>query len=186
MTAEYKTIAQAKADKKGSIIAKLVSLGELTSGTKKDGGTWQKQTGVLKDNSEAMEITFWGEDIGKMEPGKYYFLENPFWSEYKDKTQLSLGKFAIVAEATEANLIKVDGHKTMDAPKPEPTNDEYLKKKQQEILANMPTGTELELIQNEIKKLQKIEAVVSKELGADSAQKIGMFTKLIYERMQKI
>jgi len=106
--AEYTTISTAKANKKGNIIVKVVSLGELSSGNSKDGSTWQKQTAVIKDNSGSQNLILWNDDIGKVEQGKYYFIENPYWTEYKGETQLSLGKFCKLSYATTLDLIGLD------------------------------------------------------------------------------
>lgn len=101
----YITIVDARAAKKGSIIAKVIGVGEVTSGSG-DKGKWEKQIATLKDNSGTQQITLWNDDIGKLDQGQFIKLENPFWNTYKDVTQLSLGKFYIIHLANETDLIK--------------------------------------------------------------------------------
>ncbi len=89
---EYELIDVAKAQKKGGIIVKVIGVGEVSTGTN-ERGDWKKQTATLQDNSGEMDMVLWGDQVGKIDQGKYYKIENPFWSVYKDQVQLSLGKF---------------------------------------------------------------------------------------------
>jgi len=89
---EYELIDVAKAKKKGGIIVKVIGVGEVSTGTN-ERGDWKKQTATLQDNSGEMPMVLWGDQVGKLDQGNYYKIENPFWSVYKDEVQLSLGKF---------------------------------------------------------------------------------------------
>lgn len=89
---EYELIDVAKNQKKGGIIVKVIGVGEVSTGTN-ERGEWKKQTATLQDNSGEMSMTLWGDQVGLLDQGKYYKIENPFWSMYKDEVQLSLGKF---------------------------------------------------------------------------------------------
>jgi len=90
---EFISIKEAKSQGKGNIRFIVVSIGELKSGTTKTGDEWQKQTAVIKDESSAMNLTLWNNDIGEIIDGKTYTLENAYWTDYKGEPQLSLGKF---------------------------------------------------------------------------------------------
>jgi len=90
---DFISIKEAKALGKGNIRFTVVSLGELKSGTAKSGDEWQQQVVVIKDDSGAMNLTLWNENIGEVIDGKSYTLENAYWTEYKGEPQLSLGKF---------------------------------------------------------------------------------------------
>ena len=90
---EFVPISIAKKDLKGAIAFKVISLGELKSGKSKTGDPYQKMDVVIKDDSGAMNLTLWNDDIGKLEPGKFYVLDNAWWSEYKNDVQLSLGNY---------------------------------------------------------------------------------------------
>lgn len=114
---DYVTIATAQAAKKGSIIVKVLSLGELKSGAS-DKGPWSKQVAVIKDNSTSINLTLWNEDIGKLEQGKSYMLETPYWSEYKGETQISLGKFCKIHDADEIDLLDASQQQTITASVP--------------------------------------------------------------------
>ena len=89
---EYELIDVAKAKKKGGIIIKVIGIGEVSTGTGSN-GDWKKQTATLQDNSGEMPMILWGDQVGKMDQGKYYKVEDPFWSVYKDQVQLSLGRY---------------------------------------------------------------------------------------------
>lgn len=101
---EYTTIAIAKQQKKGNIRFKVISLGELKSGTTKKQEPYQKQDAVIKDQSAAMNLTLWNEDIGKLEAGSFYRLENAWWSDYKGDVQLSLGNYYELEKISEAEF----------------------------------------------------------------------------------
>ena len=81
--ADFITIAEAKLAKKGNIQFKVLSLGELKTGTTKGGKPYEKQDAVIKDSSGAMNLTLWNDDVGKLEPGLYYSFDNAWWSDYK-------------------------------------------------------------------------------------------------------
>lgn len=98
---DFISIKDAKAQGKGNIRFVVISLGELKSGTTKSGDEWQKQEVVIKDESTAMNLTLWNENIGEVIDGKSYTLENAYWTEYKGEPQLSLGKFYKLNEISE-------------------------------------------------------------------------------------
>lgn len=102
---EFTTIAIAKAQKKGNIKFKVISLGELKSGTTKKQEPYQKQDAVIKDSSGAMNLTLWNEHIGLLEAGFYYSLENAWWSDYKGDAQLSLGNYHQLEKISESDFV---------------------------------------------------------------------------------
>lgn len=116
-------ITAARAILKGNLIVKCVSLGELKHGNKKDGTQFQRQQAVLKDNSGIQELTLWDNDIGRLEAGKYYKLDNPYWNTYKNEPQLSLGNYCTVMECLEADLLALPPGQA--APQPQPTNQQF-------------------------------------------------------------
>jgi len=130
---DFISIKEAKALRKGNIVFTVVSLGELKSGTTKSGDEWQKQVAVIKDDSGAMNLTLWNETIGKVIDGKYYTLENAYWTEYKDEPQLSLGKFYKLNETSQLE---------------EPTLDETLVREPQKSSPQekLETATQNEMI----------------------------------------
>lgn len=66
--------------------------------------------------------------------------------------------------------------------KQEPITDEYLKKRQEEILSQTKADPHLQAyLEKKFKTLQKIEAFVHDKLGNENAQKIGMYVKILFE-----
>lgn len=127
---EFVTVAEAKAQLKGNIHFKVISLGELKTGSTKAGSSYEKQDAVIKDSSGAMNLTLWNEDIGKLDPGAYYSLENGWWTEYKNDAQLSLGNYYTLTKIPEDDFISherssnpnqptlAESAKTADGPAP--------------------------------------------------------------------
>lgn len=105
MMSEFTSIVNAKQQKNGSIKFKVISLGDLKSGTTKAGAAYQKQIAVIKDSSGVMNLTLWNEHIGLLEPGLYYSLENAWWSDFKGETQLSLGNYFELEPISETDFI---------------------------------------------------------------------------------
>ncbi len=107
---DFVTIAQAKQNKTGDIIFKVLSLGELKSGTTKKSVPYEKQDAVIRDSSGAMNLTLWNDDIGKLEAGLYYSLESAWWSEYKGEIQLSLGNYYELEQISESDFVNNSSH----------------------------------------------------------------------------
>jgi len=101
---DYELIDVARQKRKGGIIAKIIGAGNVDSGVGSN-GEWKKQLVTLQDKSGTQDLVLWGDDIGKLDQGQYYKIENPFWSTYKDKVQLSLGKYAKLHLADQADLL---------------------------------------------------------------------------------
>ena len=101
----FVTIVEARKVLKGNVIVKVVSLGEMKTGDKSDGTQFRKQQVVLKDNSDVQEMILWDSEIGRLDQGKYYKLEGPYWKMYKDTPQLSLGKYCKITECMESDLL---------------------------------------------------------------------------------
>lgn len=110
----YVLLSEASRNLKGGVIVKVTEIGELKAGTGKN-GDWTKKDATVEDASGEQKLTLWNGDIQKIELGKHYFLENPFWTTYEGKPQLSLGKFCIVAEAKESDMLPGDGSTTKTA-----------------------------------------------------------------------
>lgn len=90
---DFVSLSVAKKELKGAITFKVISLGELKSGTSKTGETYQKMVVVIKDNSGAMNVTLWNDHIGSLDVGQHYSLDNAWWSQYKNEPQLSFGNY---------------------------------------------------------------------------------------------
>lgn len=142
--ASYVTIKDAiealKTGKKNSsVIVKVLSLGELATGTKKDGSQYKKMSAVVKDNSDVQELTLWDGDIGRVEAGKVYKLESPYWSFYKEKPQLGLGQYCTVHLASESDML---GQQTMQQSVPQPSSPTSTAGTPQVTSPTSPTATE--------------------------------------------
>lgn len=65
------------------------------------------------------------------------------------------------------------------------TTDEYLKKRQQEILSQNKPGSHLqEMLEQHFKLVQQIESFVRAKLPNEHGEKIGMYTKILYDGMK--
>jgi len=106
--------------KNSSIIVKCVGVGEVKSG-KGAKGPYKNQIATLQDHSGMQQLTLWNEDIGKLDQGNYYKLENPFWTVYKDEPQLSLGNYCKVQLAAETDLLPPPDEGSQAAPNPTST-----------------------------------------------------------------
>lgn len=140
---DFISIKEAKQLGKGNIRFRVVSLGELENGTTKAGDEWQKQVAVIKDDSTAMDLTLWAEDIGEIIVGKTYSLENGYWTVYKEEPQLSLGKFYKLNEISKLSTNTLDdatedamNSKTTYYPKTN-SHDELDKVTQNDMLARI-------------------------------------------------
>jgi len=177
---EYELIDVAKAKKKGGIIVKVIGVGEVSTGTGSS-GDWKKQTATLQDNSGEMPMVLWGDQVGIIDQGKYYKIENPFWSVYKDEVQLSLGKFGKLHLADVTDLL--DG-----APATEPPHDQTQLKPNGSKLPTIPQNLK-DFVENEDLMLLLIgETVWENHLayGVEiNGQKIGLHTKEIYRELKK-
>jgi len=182
-TLEYVLISKAKTEKKGSIIVKVVGVGAVDSGTGSS-GEWKKQVATVQDNSGQIDMVIWGEDIGKLDQGKFYKIETPFWKLYKDEVQLSLGKYAKVHLTEEIAMLPGDG----SAPTPTVTGPEVSTPTEQ---AKLPTVTDAlkDYVLGEDNLLLQIGDIVEENHKAQNrtinGQKIGMHTKEIYNQAKK-
>ena len=50
-------------------------------------------------------MVLWGDQVGTMDQGKYYKIEAPFWSMYKEQVQLSLGNYGKLHLAEVTDLL---------------------------------------------------------------------------------
>jgi len=181
-TLEYELIKTAKANKKGGIIVKVIGVGAVETGVGSS-GDWQKQIATLQDNSGTIDMVIWGEDVGKLDQGKYYKIENPYWKTYKDETQLSLGKYAKIHLTEEVALIPIN-----DETVPTVTSPQTSAPTEQTKLPIIP-DTLKEFVIHEDNFLLQIEEIVEnnhKRHGlAINGQKTGMHVKEIYREAKK-
>lgn len=59
----------------------------------KYGKTLKVANAMVKDDSGTVKMTFWNEDIDKIQPGMTIAIENGYCSEFKGEKQLTTGKF---------------------------------------------------------------------------------------------
>ena len=178
---EYELIDVAKAKKKGGIIVKVIGVGEVSAGTN-ERGEWKKQTATLQDNSGEMPMVLWGDQVGKIDQGKYYKIENPFWSMYKDEVQLSLGKFGKLHLADITDLLGA----AVPATEPPPTPTQLTRNGFK--LPKIPQNLK-EFVENEDLLLLEIGQIVednAKSYGiAVNGQRTGLHVKEIYRELKK-
>ena len=177
---EYELIDVAKAKKKGGIIVKVIGVGEVSTGTN-ERGDWKKQTATLQDNSGEMPIVLWGDQIGKLDQGKYYKIEDPFWSVYKDQVQLSLGKFGKLHLADVTDLLGA-------APATESPPSQTQLNPNGAGLPKIPQ-TLKDFVENEDLMLLLIGQIIENDHKAYgipiNGQKIGLHVKEIYREIKK-
>jgi len=195
---EYELIHTAKANKKGGIIVKVIGVGNVETGVGSN-GEWKKQIATLQDNSETIDMVIWGEDIGKLDQGQYYKIETPFWSTYKDETQLSLGRYAKLHLANVEDLIPVNETTPTKPSVPEPPpgyhsdgKGHWIKNDATETTqSKLPTipDTLKEFVINEDDFLLQIGQIIEdnhKLHGiAINGQRIGLHVKEIYREAKK-
>jgi len=178
---EYELIDVARAKKKGGIIVKVIGVGEVSTGTGSR-GDWKKQTATLQDNSGEMQMILWGDQVGKMDQGKYYKIEDPFWSMYKDKVQLSLGKFGKLHLTDVAALLGAAVPPTASKPSQAQLSPNVSE------LPKIPQNLK-EFVENEDLMLLLIGQVIEgqhKAFGIPiNGQKIGLHVKEIYREIKK-
>ncbi len=192
---DYELIDVARAKKKGSIIVKVIGVGEMTEGTSEK-GPWKKQTATLQDASGTQSMTLWNEDIGKLDQGKFYKIENPFWSTYQDQPQLTLGKFAKLHLTEEVAMLDSASQQgtTQALPPPGYHSDgkgQWVRDSDPpqpvKIPAINPALKEF-VIDEDILLLQISDTIEAnhKNLGIPiNGQKIGLHTKIIHEAARK-
>ena len=177
---EYELIDVAKAKKKGGIIIKVIGVGEVSTGTGSR-GDWKKQTATLQDNSGEMPMVLWGDQVGTMDQGKYYKIEAPFWSMYKEQVQLSLGNFGKLHLADVTDLL--DAASVTESP-PGQTQLNSSNSKLPKIPQNLK-----DFVQNEDLLLLEIGQIIEDQHKANgipiNGQKIGLHTKEIYKELKK-
>jgi len=187
-TLKFVTIAQARLAPKGtSLIIKVVSLGEMKQGTTPAGEPWKRQQVVVKDNSDVQELTVWNQEIGMLEVGKCYKLGTPYWKEYNGNLQLSLGKFCVTMECTEADLLLAENHPVASTPEkavPEIPLIDYagMTKEALLIMKDKP----IESILDEIWACEVLtkDYLQSKENKEPNVQRVGLWMKLLQKKLK--
>lgn len=179
---DYELLDVARAKKKGSIIVKVIGVGEMTEGTNEK-GNWKKQTATLQDASGTQSLTLWNADIGKLDQGKHYKIENPYWSMYKDTVQLSLGNYAKLHLTEEAAMIDSAGLHGSTV-----TNPEVKAPPQPVKMPAINPALKEFVIDEDILLLQIGDTIEAnhKNLGIPiNGQKIGLHTKIIHKAARK-
>ena len=76
-----------------SIEGKIERKGESRTINLKSGGTLDTCDAFLVDQSGEIKITFWGEDINKVDDGTQIRIENGYTSSFKGDVSLTKGKY---------------------------------------------------------------------------------------------
>lgn len=181
---EYELIDVAKAKKKGGIIVKVIGVSEVSTGTN-ERGDWQKQIATVQDNSGQMPLVLWGDQVGKIDQGKYYKIENPFWSVYKDEVQLSLGKFGKLHLADVTDLL--GGAPATESP-PSQTHIDASNPENHLTLPKIPQNLK-DFVENEDLMLLWINQIIEnnhKVYGIPAnGQRDGLYIKIISRKIEK-
>lgn len=200
----FLTIAKAREAMKGSFVGTIRSAGDLKSGTK-DGRDWTKKVFIIEDDSTAVDMVAWGDDISKFKVGNRYEIVNPLWKEYNGDITVNISRYCQV------KLIGTSGtQSTMEASTQSttqtttestvPPSDEYLQNRQKEILEkeaarnkqieektkSVFTAEQLAEIDRELDKLIVLESITTKKLTGETLPnpaKVGMYMKFIYDKM---
>lgn len=184
------TIAQAREAKKGGFIGLVTQMGPISEGTKKDGSVWTKRIITLQDGTGTQGLTAWGADMDHFEINHKYEIDNPYWSEYQGRPQLSLGKYAKVRPLGQATLDDpgsaagaATGAPPANAPSqgagggttgvnPPPQEGAWVTS---EVEARVSVATQ---------RLLQIEKIIMETMTANKQEiipaKIGLYTKIIY------
>lgn len=130
--AEAKTQFISEGKKNGSFIATVSHTGDLKSGTKGNKDyTYKKFT--LKDDSDTVEITAWGNDVNRLKMGCNYEFVKPYWNTYQDNPQVSFNQYGSVTEIS-GPLERISTQQTtMETPEPPATGHPTESKRWQDI-----------------------------------------------------
>lgn len=166
----YTTIQDAIKVKKGNIVAKITKLGEIKTGTTKNGQNFRRQTIHIEDNSATFEMTVW--DEFPFPVGSIVKIESPFWKEYQGKTQLSPGQYCKMSLGTEADMI----------PAQTPPGQTHIQTQttEQYFSDEMDRG-----LRGEIEAIHGLEMLIRDELmkkdNEAPAPKVGMYLKILID-----
>lgn len=96
-------------NRKLNLIFKVVSLGEENEITsRRDGATHRFIEAVVGDDTGTVIMTFWDDDVGKVEEGKTYELENGYTKTFKGSLRLNSGRYGDIKEVDEDIEVKED------------------------------------------------------------------------------
>lgn len=88
------SIAEAKKMRSGINTKGVIeSVGERRTINLKTGGTVDVCDAVLKDSSDNVKLSLWGDDIGLIKKGSSVELQNAYSNEFKGEVSLTKGKF---------------------------------------------------------------------------------------------
>lgn len=182
--ADYIPLAQAMKQLNGDIIIEVVSIGDLKAGTGSK-GDWTKKVATIKDESAEMKLTLWNTDIEKIQQGKFYKIENPFWTTYEEKPQLSLGQYFKLFETTKEKLLRNPGtvsSETVSQEKQEvektPQEIDYIAMAKQFIKGEKLTELELRTSITWAREILIRNWLKTKEGKDPDNSRVGMYVKL--------
>jgi len=81
------SLKTSKAGSQGNFIATVISIGNLSAGSK-DEKDWTKKNITIEDVSERITFAAWDDEIKLFELGKTYDFEKPWWKEYKGQKNI--------------------------------------------------------------------------------------------------
>ena len=92
-------------------IFKVVSIGEENEVvSKRDGSSHKFVEVVVGDETGTVIMTMWDDDIGKMEEGKTYKLENGYTTLFRSSIRLNSGKYGKIEEVEEEIEVNTDNN----------------------------------------------------------------------------
>jgi len=199
-------ISEARDAMKGSFVGTIRSAGDLKSGTK-DGRDWTKKVFIIEDDSTAVDMVAWGDDISKFKVGNRYEIVNPLWKEYNGDITVNISRYCQVKLIGTSGTQSTMEASTQSAPTQTnttqstvPPSDEYLQNRQKEILEkeaarnkqieektkSVFTAEQLVDIDSELDKLIVLESIVTKKLTGETLPnpaKVGMLMKFLYDKL---
>lgn len=93
------------AGKSGTVIGIISAMGEITTGTKKDGTTFTNQRAKVSDNSSTVTLQLWGDQCGLFKNDDIYLFEEYFVTEYKGAREITKGKFGKTTASRASDLL---------------------------------------------------------------------------------
>lgn len=177
--------------KSSSICATVIKIGDLKSGTSSK-SDWTKKDITLKDDSGEQVLTAWNNDIKKFELNITYKIENPYWTIYDGKPQLSLGQYATVTIAVKPSDTVTTFPTQRNTTSPD--SDEYLRKRQAEMhekLKELPPLDEDEAIyiRTRTVHLYQINNLIRETLEEfdplPNGAMVGQFTRIIKDELKE-
>lgn len=174
-------------DKNHAFICTVIKASDLKSGTG-DKGDWTKKVFTVEDDTDRIDITCWGDDVGLLKLGYKYEITNAYFTTYKDNVQVGL-RYAQVKVVGSAGAPKEQSTLEAPEPAPKPAVGEPTK------IIDLPKlpASLMDFIENETIALLQIEKDVKSVMahyGVDMTKvdggKVGLYIKEIYRQSKQV